>query len=37
MEGYKERLGIFLDAQDKELSEEEVKELKTLIDEAEDA
>jgi hypothetical protein len=37
MEGYKERLEGFLDNQDKELSEDEVKELKTLIDEAEDA
>lgn len=37
MEGYKERLEGFLDNQDKELSEEEMKELKTLIDEAEDA
>ena len=35
MEGYKERLGIFLDAQDKILNPEEIKELNKMIDEVE--
>ena len=37
MEGYKERLGIFLDAQDKILNPEELKELNKMIDEVENA
>ena len=35
MEGYKERLGIFLDAQDKILNPEELKELNKMADEVE--
>ena len=37
MEGYKERLDIFLDAQDKILNPEEMKELNKMIDEVENA
>tara|TARA_Y100001936_G_scaffold42826_2_gene41595 strand:+ start:1171 stop:1911 length:741 start_codon:yes stop_codon:yes gene_type:complete len=37
MEGYKERLEIFLDAQDKILNPEELKELNKMIDEVENA
>ena len=37
MEGYKERLGIFLDAQDKILNPEELKELNKMADEVENA